>query len=439
MYSLRPLECDREGRAEGRGCKSSWSLLEEIVAIIGPYTHKSSSAGKWEKGIGSFMAELVNTYLKRVGRERSIYVNASAGYNGSSSLRLGPRDDITLVNLMLPLALEGIMKKNQEIGSLYENAVADLCALHPQMSLPYIVNTLSESMEVISEPLSTIVCLKLMSRISRLLCLYSPQTLTQYVFPLASTGLDISHPLKTISVLSLFLSLMNFFPIIDHDSLYDFYGVQGLEDLLENLTPMFGFKTTENQHLFEDFKLPFSNIQNYPAERLDDKIPQTQTLGYVAPYARQKPGTQEMVSPGYQNTEEFKLMLELRSEIHATMGSWILESISKLLEMVDKINVAEAMLEDQWLDSISGLITCMCQNTSRATVEAAATIFLNWCLKQPRMGSLKFAQSVAEALGGANLFTLAIKVFQPKLFAAKNTSKEMTIWLTKILSCFIDV
>lgn len=273
VYTLVPENLDPATRLAffANGEKSMNDIFFDFVRLLEPYTSGMIQiSSKWELNLAHFISGITDFYIRRVTRERCTMSSSrlAAVETPTQSFMLGPLEDLKLVNMFLPLCLKSQQKRNENAIENYESAIADLVCLQPEIGLQLVLETQLPLMESVTDPLVAVCGIRTLSRLTRPLCLYAPQVILSLFEQME--GIDISQPLKAVSLLTAYVTILAFLPSITNGDL-DLYGFN-TKGASSFLTPLFGYKTETNRKVFDAFmaKAPYTNIRNYPAARLHD-------------------------------------------------------------------------------------------------------------------------------------------------------------------------
>lgn len=186
-----------------------WNGLRSLMSIVFPYTHPSNP-GRWVSPISSFVQSFTLAYTRRVARERmSVSIVAdTVGTVSGMSYRLGRAEDQEVVNLVLPVLLQGIYSKNQTAGAAYEASLKQLCFLLPEKTVETVLEKLLTALESLTESHQLHASLRLLTQLVPLLVQRNPGLIPQ-LLTLTLPAIDSSEPFKTVQALTFYIVLMS--------------------------------------------------------------------------------------------------------------------------------------------------------------------------------------------------------------------------------------
>lgn len=406
----------------------------DLLRLLAPYTH-SEIKSKEDKNIATFISEIMTAYCNRVGRER----HPASKVRKS---RLGRQEDLALINVLLPMALSGIFKSNSGSREEYTDALCTLAALDPISVLPKISEATLHSLSTTTEPMSMIVTLALYHRLARLMLTYQPATVAAVISLVEKSFVDFSEINKSLHFAGLYFAIVTNAPVLDYASHVDPYNLNPA-DLQKVFTPLFGYKTSETQSLFDDMeaKYPFYSLQNYPSETLTD--PEVERLDDQAPRMTDDGELNLLVS--YQTPDEIRIALQLRFELASQLATWAESLVSAILTGITKVNTSEASVGDDLASAIKGVILYIVTKLDAETHQKIVDKILQWLITHENTGCQQLINSVVStvaAFPGKNTLKQYIdKIFpmivmvnpQGKLSRNKRFGKPRQVWLANII------
>ncbi|EZG44085.1 hypothetical protein GNI_152570 [Gregarina niphandrodes] len=413
-----------------------WRILASLFTVLEPCSNPSVMLGKYDKSISHFLSYFLDCYVKRVGRERSWVCSTRV----CEARKLGPVEDRVIIDMAFPLCREGIMKKSQDTSSRYDLALSLLCALSPTEITQWLHSKLLSVSENISEPLQLLVVLRLTARFSRWIALYSPSTILE-LFKLIENGslIDVSEQMKTVALLTCFLSLSTFIPFSEFTNAEgepeqaDLYGV-ALEDSWKRLLFMFGAKTAENRTVFAS-QGKVTNIRNYPDCRLAD------TSSSRTANTNTGDETEQDECASYQTADNLRTMLEQRQLVSVSVGLFAETLVEKLLAAVDRMGSGSDALDDSLSNTIQLLFYAICTDGPTELVANLNGRFWQWAAATPRESVVKVIAAVAGGLAASRrVDALAIALDATEAVAARPAASPAILeWLLKLLRSTISI
>lgn len=198
------------------GNKTVWEYIQSFVSLVLPLTHPSN-VGKWTVAVSHFVSAFILAYTRRVGRERmsTAVVNESTGRvciteSGVVELshRMGREEDEKVVELFLPVLLQGIYSKNQSAGASCESGVKRLCYLLPETTLERLLEQLVAALEAVTESHQLQVSLRLLTQLIPLILQRTPGMVPQ-LLTLTLPAIDGAEPFKTVQALTFYSVLFS--------------------------------------------------------------------------------------------------------------------------------------------------------------------------------------------------------------------------------------
>lgn len=199
-----------------------WDYIYPFASLILPLTHPSNT-GKWTQPLSHFVSAFVQAYTRRVARERmsdTVVTDSAGRLCGTSqegtgttptmilSYRLGRPEDEKIVELFLPVLLQGIYSKNHTAGTSYEAAIKRLCYLSPSLALERVLEQLTVSLEAVTESHQLQASLRLLTQLIPLTIQHLPGVIPQ-LLRLILPAIDGAEPFKTVQALTFYSVLFS--------------------------------------------------------------------------------------------------------------------------------------------------------------------------------------------------------------------------------------
>eukprot|EP01053_Blabericola_migrator_P001590 Blabericola_migrator_1__1589@NODE_1421_length_4578_cov_83_592995_g945_i0_p1_GENE_NODE_1421_length_4578_cov_83_592995_g945_i0NODE_1421_length_4578_cov_83_592995_g945_i0_p1_ORF_typecomplete_len1474_score349_68BLM10_mid/PF16507_5/8_2e16BLM10_mid/PF16507_5/2_5e03RIC1/PF07064_13/0_23_NODE_1421_length_4578_cov_83_592995_g945_i0574478 len=288
----------------------AFDVLQDLLSILSPLTHSHVSLGDYETILAHFIQDLTFAYASRIALERSPEVSEIAYRDKVTNVsgRLGRLEDIAISHTIFEMAWNGIKKAHGKDENSWTTVLKACFFIDPQTLVPRLVDRLLPTLYNDSEPLMATQALLLFRKFARPVILYAPQAIP-VLFSLAPSFFTLSDPRRTQAAAGMYFQLVIWMEGVDMSGV-DYYGFDWASTMA-TLTPMFGYKTKENKHLFDEWKYPVLNLSNYPDERLDDDLSSIRIS--EAPNVSET-DIYEDVPCGYQTPEEIERMVTARAQ-----------------------------------------------------------------------------------------------------------------------------
>ncbi|KAL8426760.1 hypothetical protein Efla_006746 [Eimeria flavescens] len=240
---------------------TAFELLEVLVKTVGPWTHPQTETHRGLQHIAGFVAAFISAYLRRVSRERlgdsvanqgcgrhlqrccalqqqqqqsqqQIRCCCDAGQGGARSNRLTRKDDEKIIELFLPVILDGLFSKHPQTASCFEEALRALLHLAPELSLQPLIDKILKTLETVTDASQT-QAIEMLTRAAHAIVKFAPSMLPT-LLDTTLQGIDPADPLKTFVTLSFHSIVFSYIPLIDCSSVSSALSDEELATLLAN-------------------------------------------------------------------------------------------------------------------------------------------------------------------------------------------------------------
>ena len=210
IYLLRP-RATGDGRG-GDDAASAMSHMKRLAKAVESFLHPSNG-GYWTRRLTQLLSSLCLHLLDRVRREKMS--------DPGPDLKLQPADVTAVVNIVMPLALQGLYSKNASAVSQVCVALKDLALLDADTLLPALVERVYGALTTLTEVHQASAALEALAAI-----IYPVLRLDNFaqgamhlpnILNLTLSGIDTNDSRKTWSTLRFYAILLSGLPLIPID------------------------------------------------------------------------------------------------------------------------------------------------------------------------------------------------------------------------------
>lgn len=241
------------------------AYLGQLLASLESYYHPANT-GKYILKLTEFLARIVESFIKRVHRER--HRKPSWGYRPTSSAQLTDTDITEFVMSIKPVVFHAMWLRCLDVGSTLQS----LATLRPGLILPTLVQRLYSSLETVTEPHKLTASLFSVVGVSRCLVTYCPEYPEgqTHVLPLLFAtlpGIDTNDLRKSMVTFQYISTFATFIPFVNNS-----VEAASLNDLSEEESKIYSQSAQ-----FEDFIVEFLNrcfaiIENSEVQQIRSEV-----------------------------------------------------------------------------------------------------------------------------------------------------------------------